>query len=148
MALGDGQSLPRTVDQARLFAEADIVIMAHGAALFNTQFIRPYGMLIELGGYHSKPIGSTMIAGTSRVFHCIIDGIPINQTEHNEAVVNPYLENVILTQVPNIADGGQPRLLDGHHLKAFNVSMPRLEQAVRAGVALITRQRRVEDVEW
>ncbi len=43
------------VNQVAAFADADIVIIMHGAAMSNVAFMRPYSAVIEVLPYHWRP---------------------------------------------------------------------------------------------
>ena len=56
--------------QVKLFADADIVIIMHGAAMTNIAFMRPYSCLIEVLPTVFDVSGSTYSAVGAAVFHC------------------------------------------------------------------------------
>jgi hypothetical protein len=67
------QAVPRNISQAVLFAEADIVIMTHGAGMTNAPFMRPGGAVVQITGLTAFTRWLSRIPGTSRQFHYPID---------------------------------------------------------------------------
>jgi capsular polysaccharide biosynthesis protein len=59
--------------QAVVFAAADIVIIAHGAALANAQFLGPHCAVLEITGPHFAAGPMQVLAKSGNNFHVLLD---------------------------------------------------------------------------
>ena len=60
-------------EQARLLADADVVVAAHGGALTNTVFCRPGTYVVELLSTHVYPYYYGLAASCGHVYHAVLE---------------------------------------------------------------------------
>ena len=138
------QKIPHGYEQIALFADADIVVTAHTGGLVNVGFVRPFGAVIEIAGYHSKPVAYDYLWGSARVHHLLIESLTPN-ISMSDKYWDPAKEELFNPTSPfhlNLAD----RELGGKHVHLFLPEPPKgilvdveaLKGAVKTAVALVS----------
>ena len=138
------QKIPHSFEQIHLFANADIVITAHTGGLLNVGYMRPFSAVVEIAGYHSKPVAYDFLWGSARVHHVVIESSVPNITIH-DTMWNPRKEELITPPsifIKNYADrerGGRMNHLFGPTVpKGLLVNISELRFAVERAVRLVS----------
>jgi hypothetical protein len=138
------QKIPHSEAQVKLFADADIVITAHTGGLLNVGFMRPWSVVIEIAGYHSKPVAYDFLWGSARVHHVILESLIPNISIHDkhwnprrEEVFNPSLSIYMKNYADRERGGRMHHLFAPDPPKGLLVNISELTRSVRLGVNLL-----------
>lgn len=72
--------------QIALFADADIVMLLHGAAMSNVVWCRPRAVLIELVPFHWSPVAIDFSVAAARVLHLKVSTHRPDQDPYNDGM--------------------------------------------------------------
>ncbi len=128
----------------KLFAAADIVITAHTGGLLNVGFMRPWSVVIEVTGYHSKPVAYDFLWGSARVHHLIIPSLTPNMSIHDKHwdPAKEELWNPTSVKILNYADrergGSAVHIAEPEGPKGLFVGIDLLREVVTTAAGLVS----------
>ena len=112
----------------------------------NVGLMRPFSVVVEVAGYHSKPVAYDFLWGSARVHHVIVEStVPLISI--HDKVWNPRREELLNPDsvfMRNFADrerGGRLyHMFSPEGPKGLQVNITSLIQGVTTAVQLVSRQ--------